>query len=239
MAQCLNCGRSGLFLSVSVNGLCKNCDPIVGLDVRQRARIITESAKLIGQSTKLDTQLSRCDLFLQHAKALLLYERKGIPTVNPLPSSLIEQYQKKRNTLLCEGLERIVNEAIAKANLSPNIKTKIGHASKAFLKLREYHDMVASSVLLEGLGQKLRDYIHRAQLGAYLEAANKAAFKGDKKKALDQYYEALYLLKHDEVDDALQVTEIGQIEAKIAALEKEAGASTSGIGSGPVGREQP
>ncbi len=65
---------------------------------------------------------------------------------------------------------------------------------------------------------KLRKVIQEIQLSSYLNDAKKAEFKGDKKKALDKYYEALYFLQHDEIDDALQTNEIEDIEAKIKEL---------------------
>lgn len=47
MAQCKMCGRKGFFLSVSANGLCKSCEPIVVMDVQQRGRIINDCMKLV------------------------------------------------------------------------------------------------------------------------------------------------------------------------------------------------
>lgn len=53
---------------------------------------------------------------------------------------------------------------------------------------------------------------------ACLEAARKAEFKGQKKKALDQCQDALYFLYNDEIDDSLQAEKIVEIEAKISEL---------------------
>jgi len=52
-------------------------------------------------------------------------------------------------------------------------------------------------------------------LNKYLEEAGKAEFKGNLKKALDQYQEALYFLKNDDVDDILQSKEIASIESLV------------------------
>ena len=59
---------------------------------------------------------------------------------------------------------------------------------------------------------------HQTQLNAYLDEAKKAEFKGQRKKALDRYYDALYFLKHDEIEDALQQEHLSAIEAKINEL---------------------
>lgn len=66
---------------------------------------------------------------------------------------------------------------------------------------------------------KVRKFLHETQLNAFLEEARKAEFKGNKKKALDQYKEALYFLRNDEIDDSLQAGKIKEIEKKISELE--------------------
>jgi ssDNA-binding Zn-finger/Zn-ribbon topoisomerase 1 len=99
MAQCKMCGQKGFLLKVSANGLCKSCDPIVVMDVQQRGRIINDCMKLIDESKNIKTRLSRCDLLIEHAQALLEYEHKGIPTVNPSPSHLLSEYMPIRTQM--------------------------------------------------------------------------------------------------------------------------------------------
>ncbi|MDP2718538.1 MAG: hypothetical protein Q8P44_01700, partial [Dehalococcoidia bacterium] len=57
--------------------------------------------KLIEESKNTKTRVSRCDLLIQHAQALLEYERKGIP-LNPSPSQLLSQYTAIRAQLADE-----------------------------------------------------------------------------------------------------------------------------------------
>ncbi len=71
---------------------------------------------------------------------------------------------------------------------------------------------------MDQLEARVRRFSHQTQLNAYLEAARKAEFKGQKKKALDQYLEALYFLRSDEIDDSLQAEKISELEAKISEL---------------------
>ena len=92
MAQCKMCGRKGFLLSVSAIGLCKSCSPSVVMDIQQRVRIINDCMELIDTSKYMTTRLSRCNLLIEHAQALLEYEHKGIPTVNPSPSQLLSGY---------------------------------------------------------------------------------------------------------------------------------------------------
>ena len=56
---------------------------------------------------------------------------------------------------------------------------------------------------LADLRKQVTDYIHDRTLGAHLDAARKAEFKGQLKKALDAYQEALFSEIEIEVADEL------------------------------------
>jgi len=189
--------------------------------VSQRARIVNDSMRLIDESKRLDTRISRCDLLLMHAAALAKYEERGIPTIKPPPSALLKQYGEQRDDLILQGLEAEVETAQAKAEVASTVKSKINQLSKALLKVQEYKTKTSDPAPLDMLEEKLQALIHQTQLDGYLQKARKAEFKGQRNKALDQYYEALYLLKHDDINDSLQADHIAAIEGKIAELESK------------------
>lgn len=218
MAQCKMCGQKGFFLVVSANGLCNSCEPIVVMDVEQRGRIINDCVELVTESKNMKTRLSRCDLLVEHAQALLEYEQKGIPTISPPPSELLTEYTPMRNQIVLEGVTAEVEKALAKAEIAATSRTSINEANKALLKIRDGKQELHDQTKLDQLEARVRRFLHQTQLNAYLEAARKAEFKGQKKKALDQYLEALYFLRNDEIDDSLQAEKISELEAKISEL---------------------
>lgn len=218
MAQCKMCGQKGFFLVVSANGLCNSCEPIVVMDVEQRGRIINDCVELVAESKNMKTRLSRCDLLVEHAQALLEYEQKGIPTISPPPSELLTEYTPMRNQIVLEGVTAEVEKALAKAEIAATSRTSINEANKALLKIRDGKQELHDQTKLDQLEARVRRFLHQTQLNAYLEAARKAEFKGQKKKALDQYLEALYFLRNDEIDDSLQAEKISELEAKISEL---------------------
>jgi len=218
MAQCKMCGQKGFFLSVSEDGLCKSCESIVVMDIQQRVRIINDCIKLVNESKNMSTQLSRYDLLREHAQALLEYEHKGIPTVSPSPSQFLSEYTTNRDQIVLEGVTAEVEKALARAEIAATTRTSINEANKALLKIREGKKELNDKAKLDQLEARIRHFSHEKQLNEYLEAAHKAEFKGKKKKALDQYQEALYFLRSDDIDDSLQAEKIGEIEAKISEL---------------------
>jgi hypothetical protein len=120
--------------------------------------------------------------------------------------------------IIADSLKDEVNMASSKAAVAVSTTTKVNMLSKVLLKIREYKARSSNPSLLDQLERQVQTEIQRYQLDGYLDSAKKAEFKGQKKKALDQYYEALYLLRHDEVDDSLQKGQITFIENKISEL---------------------
>lgn len=219
MAQCRWCGRSGFFLSLTPNNVCKSCDTIIVMEIDQRIRIINDSKRIIDESKKLDTQLSRCDLILANLRELIKYADRRIITIQPSPDESIYIWMENRDKIIFESIEHEVKDTLAKVKIASSVKTKINQLSKILLQIREYKNKSNNKNLLLSLEKEITDYIHKTQLNFYLDEAKKAEFKGQKKKALDQYYEALYFLMHDEIDDSLQAEIISTIEVKIKELE--------------------
>ncbi len=220
MAQCKWCEKKGMLLSVNWDGLCKVCASTVAIEIQQRTRIIDDSARLALEGKKIDTRLSRCNLVLEHANALLKYEEKGVPTIDPDPSKLIFGFNELHDKIIIEEMEGITNKALTKAGVATTNKQAINEATKALVKIKEWEDKLNEPGGLEDLEGQVRTFTHEKQLNGFLEEARKAEFKGNTKKALDQYQEALYFLKTDEVDDSLQAGAISEIEAKIKELSQ-------------------
>jgi hypothetical protein len=191
---------------------------LVKFDVQQRLKILNDSINIVNESKNLDTRLSRLDLLLEHANALYRYEQRGIPVVEPSPSAVLENFRGRKDQIILETLRTITEEAKKKSATVTAASSKVSSLTKALLKIREYTDKVDSKKSLTVLEKSVTNMIQKIQLQGYLNQAEKAEFKGQNKKALDQYYEALYFLKHDDIDDSLQQGMISHIEDKIIEL---------------------
>lgn len=218
MAECKYCNRSSWFLSFSDHGLCGSCEGMLQRELGQRFRIIGESEDLINSSKVLETQLLRCDVIIEHANAMIPLEQKGIVTTNPPPSKLIGIFQNKKDELVVRALKSEIKTILEKIQFTVGVKTKVAALSKALLQIRSLKSKVVHPILLDALESQVKGFIHKTQLDSYLEQAKKAEFKGQNKKALDQYYEALYFLKNDAIPDATQKEQISFIEGKITEL---------------------
>ncbi|MBU0518192.1 hypothetical protein KKA00_05440 [bacterium] len=221
MGKCKLCNRSGIFLSITSNGLCKKCDPVFYLDFKQRARIINESMNLVEDSKKLETRINRCQDIVEHANSLLEYEKRGIPTIQPLPSELIDIYENKPDELIKETLQIDWEKTVQKVNVPSTAKVKINHLSKLLLRIGDLKNEVNNPSYLIELEDTINSKIRAIQFDELMDEAKKAEFKGQYKKAIDKYYDVLYFLKNEEIDDAKQSNQIKEIESKIKELDEK------------------
>jgi len=191
---------------------------VVPRDVENRARIIKESMALVEKTANLDTMMSRMDVAADNLRALLKYERSGIPTITPSPSHLLGELERNRGQIILKWAEDSAAVALTKAAAALSQKTAMSTAEKALVKLREIHHKTSDPAKMDALEGRLEGFIHDKQLEVHLEAARKAEFKGQPKKAIDAYQEAVYLLRTDRIDDGKQTQQIAEIEEKIKKL---------------------
>lgn len=149
MAKCKWCGKSGIFLSLSKNGLCNTCEIIVVSEIVQAQKHINESTEIIQQSANTDTIVSRFDFIVDKLKALRRFEEKGIPTIIPPPSKSLEvMSSSERDNHIVYGLEKEL-EKLKSALLT--LKTKRGKTNsieKFQIRCAEYRNQMKNPAIL-------------------------------------------------------------------------------------------
>lgn len=221
MATCPYCNKSSWFLSLTKDGVCKDCLPIVALNVSSLANVITSSEEVIESSKNISTKLSRCQVILKRLEDLAPYESKGITTISPPPSALIQIYKKKYDQIILDEIKDKLEEAEQKSQVATSYKTKEAFYQKVISKIYELKGDLTDKSLLDNFELKTKIAINRIKLEGFVDEAKKAEFKGRKKKALDQYLEALYLVRNDQFDDKKQANIIAFLEKKIKELQEE------------------
>lgn len=226
MATCRYCGRSGWFLSLSADGLCNACRPPVVRDIVQRKKQVERLVRNVNMRGDFVKKVQDCDNAIRHLTVLEDYERRGIPIRDLSPSSLLAEYRQRREKILFSGIEKLVGDALVRAEVSISVNARIREASKGLLRLESLRNLVRSRKVLDPFETRLKNLIQSTQLSGYLDGARKAEFKGQHKKALDRYRDALYFLSHEEIDEKLKGESVPEVEKKISDLEKTLGART-------------
>lgn len=198
MAQCNYCGKKGIFLSVSKHGLCSSCEPAVMQAIGRHADIIQESLDIINNTKNFNTRIGRIDTVNQNIDILEdEYLSRGI-MVNDLDSDdLRGDLEDLRNASIEEEVLNKVQKNMDKASLVKTATAKVNNANKALLVLKEFNNDYG--YINEQKVEEIKRFIYESQLNEHIQKAEKEEFKGNDKKALDSFTEALYLTKNDGV----------------------------------------
>ena len=224
MATCRWCAQGGIFRAVDRNGLCSNCARPVLLSIQSISRVVDESLRLARTGKTLSTRLSRWQIVIERAENLVEYEERGISTITPLPSQLIVAAKLELARAASEGLREEMRSAESKAGLAATAAARLNAIAKVVQLAeqvnREYGDVDGVEDAVDEIEKQARRRHREVQLENLVDAANKAKFKGQTRKAIDGYREVLYLLKNDEVPDDNQAAEIAALEELVAELER-------------------
>ena len=220
MTKCKWCGNKGLF-KVNLHRLCDSCNQQIFADMSQRAKILDNCAKVLQTSKNIKTMTSRLDLLIEQAEAVSHYEEKGIMLLDLKASEIIEIYTTVYDENILTIIEGEINKGIAKAKIASTSKTSINQYNKLLLKINDYKGYIKRQEnvkKLDRIGVELQTFVHSVKLDAYLESAKNAEFKGNKEKALNQYLEALYFLRNDDIDYPMQTKKVKEIKDKVKQL---------------------
>lgn len=214
MQFCKGCGHETDELSSQ--GLCSYCIERIN-DILSSIKSL--NLKVADSTEMIGGRILNCDFIIEYIEELLKFESKGIDVCDPKAQIIMDKFKEIKKELQLEQIRDLVHKLIEKASLASTIKTKVNSANKALLKIsdaKKRFDFGAN--LFQTLEIDVKRFVHEAKLSDFLEKARKAAFMGKRKKALEQYQEALYYLKTDEIDDSFQKENIKLIEEEIRQL---------------------
>ena len=165
MPKCKYCGKSGFFLTVSKNSLCNNCDSFVVMDIQNRARIHNDSVRLIRNSENPDVVYSRIRLAIENLTVLFQYEKKGIATINPVPSKCLEVFKVESNQFLLDTFIKANKALTVKILNLKSTSAKRNQIQKFIDKTDEYIPKVNDWQSLKELRQDCERQLQNLPLG--------------------------------------------------------------------------
>ena len=116
MARCLYCGKSGIFLSLSTNGLCSNCDRVVSLTAGSNFRVFKESYDLIQKTDNPEVVKKRIFLIKRSLSFLYELEMKGINVSTPPPSQMMRTLYEEQDNYYSACFDRSYRKMVIKIN---------------------------------------------------------------------------------------------------------------------------
>jgi len=218
---CSKCGDEFRKSKLHSNGLCERCYFIGENSTYEYNRAATDSFEIIRKSKNIDTILGRYDYIIDSPETHLKpWDDYGF---NSLTSSEIAKIlEKEKDELIIEHLNLEFEKAKEKSLIAQTLASKTNPILKLIPKVKE---LLPYSTFNKDEIEKFRLFVdhavNRIKLDDFLTKAKKSEFKGNKNKALDNYYEALFLLRNDNIDDSKQSQEISELESKIKSLGGE------------------
>ena len=221
MATCKYCQKSGWRLIMSSDGLCIACERPVRQSINSHIRVLQSSLKTAGLTKSLNTMLSRFEAAMNSCRELIPYERKGIPTTETVPSSLLGMIENDRRVAARRWIENEIAVAHKKSAAAQTPAARI----RPYTKILEHITVISAAVPgnsgLEGKEFDIRQRIDRTRLSSEIECAKKFAFKGQTKRACDAYLDALFIIRTNSIPDHELEANAAKIEAKIRELGGE------------------
>lgn len=157
----------------------------------------------------------------------------ALDPANRVVRALMERMPTLKRDCATKMVLMRVGDLSSRAELASTVATKQKNAKEALICIEAaIADGVADPAPLREKVPALRRYVAQVEIDSFTEKAKRFEFKGNLKKALEYYQDALYSAIHDDVDDADQQETISGLTAKveglIAAIAKEAEGKPTG-----------
>lgn len=173
---------------------------------------------------KTRSSAKRLELYaelIDASEALQALELRGEATISPPPSQILPAFRREREELIRNEIAEISRKAMA-ATEAATVEKRVSIVQKAVQKAAEWEGLLPEGRIAQPV-EELKARLHVARLESMVEEARRFEFKGEGKRALDLYQEALYLVLNDEIPDEQQQEEIAALDAKIRALSEQLG----------------
>lgn len=218
---CAGCGGQYLRRKITDQPLCEKCaGPVLG-EIQQILRQISESQDLINNGKTVATRMGRIDFIIDICDQIAPYFDAGVKLDGFDPHEVIRTAEYARPTILREEAEKIASEAVDKSALATTSRTSANALARGREKLRQLSREYDCEGIIKDLDAQMARASASVEAKGHVESAEKAEMKGNKKKALDCYIDALYHLQNDDVPDEEQTDMISELENRIQRLRSE------------------
>jgi hypothetical protein len=218
MATCKVCEKSGWFLSLDTNGMCRNCASVHLPQIVRHCDIVIHSIILVGKSKNAKTKLSRAQVAMQHCRELLPFEARGVPTLTSSPKAVMADLAAIINEIVETQIQEQIYTARRKSLDAHTPTGKLGAYAKAIEVLDGLTGELKDVTKVEAAIVSLREERDAVAFGLLEKKGEAALAKGNVKGAIQAHIDALLSLKNDSTPTHLQRHMAVRARAKIIEL---------------------
>lgn len=218
MARCKSCDKSGFFLTVDGLGLCASCVVSVRPTIEFQVNRAVESTHAVDTRKTPLARLQAVERARGACSYLLAFERKGIFILTPSARELLENLTVIGRQIADDAILTHSSEAREKAIDAPSESAKLTGYAVAIKALLKLSTVAHDPSVLEEAALALRMERDRLRFDLTCRKAQAAVAKGQTKKAIDLFIQAIVDLQHDSTPDDKQMDLIYKAEDRIIAL---------------------
>ena len=194
MAQCPNCKQKGFLLFLTENGVCLQCKVSIANEITNKFKVIIDTFEELQQSKEIKKIISGTEVILKLAGDLSNYDSYNIVETNF--SELAKKAQEEKEVFIINYFQTKLQLTRAKVDDSDNVKENVKHYKSLIIEAINnlIHLDLRRSELEEIISQVKKEQ-KNFEINSYMDLGKKFELKSDTKKALDAYYEALFIIR--------------------------------------------
>ncbi len=188
-------------------------------------QVLNESIVQMRQSKNLDQRLASSQLAVQKIRELVPFHEKGLVTLTPTPQEWFLHIHRAERNMVNAYIEKIFEEALVVEPTLDNSGRQITLMNQVALAIEKYEAHLGKSLTL--LWKRKIDAQLAAEAASPVDAAVDAAVDAsdeqsarqkEKDRAIDQYLEALDILRSDGTANPEYENQVKTIEKRIRDL---------------------
>jgi len=185
MSKCNYCGNNSLFLKVDQNGFCTQCAESsykLMFTAPIRLKQISESLDIVSTSNNADTVASRLEFIIECAQEFQDFEEKGIKSLEPPPSKIIQVITREHDKYMALALDREFTLLITKIQAIKTQNAKINKIHKFISRLIGFKGQLYTPAAITDIEQKANFLLQQIESEKF--ANNKPSNKQETDKNL-------------------------------------------------------
>jgi hypothetical protein len=186
--------------------------------IARHVEIIEESNEILMKTKNFKTKIGRIETIKSNVDILENeYLSKGIVIKGIHTDQIMSELNDMFNLSVEEEALRQSQKHMDKARVVKTATAKINNANKSLLVLKDFKDEYGyeNPEMIKEIGF----FIFESQLNEYITKAEKEEFKGNHKKSLDAYLDALFFVENEKVSN--QEMTIRNLNEKIKTIREK------------------
>ena len=216
MRTCKWCGKSGWLLSLSKDGLCQKCESEVRMRVVHTTRMLNECLMLMRRAGEVDARIAKGQQAIGQLQELLPYYEKGLVELKPSPQEWVARIFHAERTIVNNHIQRMIDDVKTNEQKSSSKESRVQVLNNVLDTVERYKSQLGAAKTTEWK-KRIEGYMGKI----ILKKAESDVEHGRRERAIDQYLEALDILRADDTGDPEQTNRIEKIKSRIKELGGE------------------